>query len=127
MYRHLVVLLVLTASACSDESTPRPNIVIILADDQGWGDVSYNGNSNIATPNIDGIAAQGVKLNRFYVSPVCSPTRAELLTGRYHPRSGVAGTSAGAERMDLDEATLAEFFQAAGYVTGVFGKWHNGS
>ncbi len=127
MYRHLVVLLILAASACSDESTPRPNIVIILADDQGWGDVSYNGNSNIATPNIDRIAAQGVKLNRFYVSPVCSPTRAELLTGRFHPRSGIAGTSAGAERMDLDEATLAEFFQAAGYVTGAFGKWHNGS
>ncbi len=113
MYRHLVVLLILAASACSEESTPRPNIVIILADDQGWGDVSYNGNSNIATPNIDRIAAQGAKLNHFYVSPVCSPTRAELLTGRYHPRSGVTGTSAGAERMDLDESTLAEVFQAA--------------
>ncbi|MEX2368960.1 MAG: arylsulfatase, partial [Candidatus Paceibacterota bacterium] len=97
----------------------------IVSDDQGWGDLSYSGNENIRTPNIDSLAVEGASFTNFYVSPVCSPTRAELLTGRYHPRSGVYGTSAGGERMDLDETTLAEVFGRAGYATGIFGKWHN--
>lgn len=105
----------------------RPNVVIFLADDQGWGDLSINGNTNLATPNIDSLARDGALLEHFYVSPVCSPTRAEFLTGRYHPRGGVYSTSAGGERLDLDERTVAEAFQRAGYATGAFGKWHNGS
>jgi arylsulfatase A-like enzyme len=76
---------------------------------------------------MDRLALEGALFQHFYVSPVCSPTRAEFLTGRYHPRSGVYGTSAGGERMDLDEHTIAETFRAAGYATAVFGKWHNGS
>lgn len=104
----------------------RPNVIVILSDDQGWGDLSANGNSNLATPHIDSLAAEGAKFDRFYVCPVCSPTRAEFLTGRYHPRSGVYSTSAGGERMDLDETTIADTFKAAGYATGAFGKWHNG-
>ncbi len=105
----------------------RPNIVIFLADDAGWGDYSHNGNQMVRTPNIDSIAKGGVTLDRFYVSPVCSPTRAEFLTGRYHPRGGVRGVSTGQERLDLSEKTLADAFKAAGYATGAFGKWHNGS
>jgi arylsulfatase A-like enzyme len=105
----------------------RPNVVIFLADDAGWGDYSYNGNRQLQTPNIDTIARQGAVLDRFYVCPVCSPTRAELLTGRYHLRGGVVGVSTGQERLDLDETTIAEAFKAAGYATGAFGKWHNGS
>lgn len=105
----------------------RPNVVIFLADDAGWGDYSGNGNQSISTPHIDSIAAGGARLERFFVCPVCSPTRAEFLTGRYHSRMGVSGTSLGAERMDLGERTLAEAFQQAGYATGAFGKWHNGS
>ncbi len=105
----------------------EPNIVIFLADDAGWGDYSQSGNHQVQTPHIDSIAKQGVTLDRFYVCPVCSPTRAEFLTGRYHPRGGVSGTSLGQERLDLDEHTLAEAFQAAGYATGAFGKWHNGT
>jgi len=103
-----------------------PNIVLILADDQGWGDLSLNGNTNLSTPNIDSLARDGASFDRFYVCPVCSPTRAEFLTGRYHPRSGVYSTSAGGERMNLDEITIADTFKAAGYVSGAFGKWHNG-
>src|SRR5205807_647645 len=108
-------------------SAPKPNIVIILADDQGWGDLSINGNSNLSTPNIDSLACTGAMFEHFYVCPVCSPTRAEFLTGRYHPRGGVHGVSTGGERLNLDEQTIADVFKAAGYRTGAFGKWHNGS
>ncbi len=109
----------------STEKQP-PNIILILSDDQGWGDLSVNGNPNLHTPNIDSLAANGIAFDRFYVSPVCSPTRAELLTGRYHTRGGVYSTSAGGERLDLDETTIAQHFQKAGYQTACYGKWHNG-
>ncbi len=113
--------------ACSGRSpSPKPNIVLILSDDQGWGDLSVSGNRNLETPNIDRLAQSGVTFDRFYVSPVCSPTRAELLTGRYHVRGGVYSTSAGGERLDLDETTIAEVFKSAGYATAAYGKWHNG-
>jgi arylsulfatase A-like enzyme len=104
-----------------------PNIVIFLADDAGWGDYSHSGNAQVQTPHIDSLARSGVSLDRFYVQPVCAPTRAEMLTGRYHPRGGVRGVSTGQERLDLGEKTLADAFKAAGYATGCFGKWHNGS
>ena len=109
------------------KKTNPPNIVIFLADDQGWGDLSCNGNTMLKTPNIDSLAKNGVRLDRFYVCPVCSPTRAEFLTGRYHPRTGVRGVSTGLERLNLDEKTLADSFKNAGYATAAFGKWHNGS
>mgnify|MGYP006247026833 FL=1 len=104
----------------------KPNVVVFLTDDQGWGDLSLNGNSNLETPNLDSLAREGASFDRFFVSPVCSPTRAEFLTGRHHVRSGVYSTSAGGERMDLDETTIADLFKRAGYATGAFGKWHNG-
>lgn len=107
-------------------SARQPNIVVILSDDQGWGDLSLNGNSNLSTPNIDQLAADGAMFDRFYVCPVCSPTRAEFLTGRYHQRGGVYSTSAGGERLDLDELTIADVFHSAGYATAAYGKWHNG-
>ena len=121
----LVVCVLLSSCTIEDVDTP-PNIVIFLADDQGWGDLSSSGNTNLNTPNIDRLAEQGASFTHFYVSPVCSPTRAELLTGRYHPRGGVYATSAGGERLDLDETTIAEVLKNAGYSTGAFGKWHNG-
>lgn len=105
----------------------KPNIVIILADDQGWGDLSVNGNTNLSTPNIDSLAKTGTIMDRFYVCPVCSPTRAEFLTGRYHPRGGVWNVSTGGERLNLSERTIGDVFKAAGYATGAFGKWHNGT
>jgi len=104
----------------------KTNVVVFLTDDQGWGDLSLNGNTNLSTPNIDSIGEEGAVFDRFYVCPVCSPTRAEFLTGRHHVRSGVYSTSAGGERMDLDETTIADLFSKAGYATGAFGKWHNG-
>jgi arylsulfatase A-like enzyme len=114
--------------ACSPESGGyrQPNIVIIITDDQGWGDISLHGNTNLQTPNIDALAQNGAQFTNFYVQPVCSPTRADLLTGRYHTRAGVFDTSEGGERMNLDETTFADIFRKAGYATAAFGKWHNG-
>ena len=105
----------------------RPNVIVFLADDAGWGDYSVSGNRQVDTPCIDSLAYDGVSFDRFYVCPVCSPTRAEFLTGRYYPRTGVRGVSTGHERLNLDERTIGDAFHAAGYATGAFGKWHNGS
>ncbi len=121
-----LLLSLLFLSCQKNQSETPPNIVIIFTDDQGWGDLSCNGNTNLKTPNIDQLAQSGVTFDRFYVCPVCSPTRAELLTGRYHVRGGVYSTSTGGERLDLDETTIAEIFKNAGYATAAYGKWHNG-
>lgn len=110
----LVYTLTIFSSCNKSEKATHPNIILILTDDQGWGDLSFSGNTNIKTPNIDRLAETGVTFDRFYVSPVCSPTRAEMLTGRYHPRGGVYSTSAGGERLDLDETTIADYFKKAG-------------
>jgi len=131
-YRHVgamqafVVFSAVTVPSAVAADRSQPNIVIVLADDQGWGDLSIHGNANIRTPHIDSLAVDGALFERFYVCAVCSPTRAEFLTGRYHPRGGVYSTSTGGERLDLDETTIAQVFQAADYATGAFGKWHNG-
>lgn len=115
--------------SCQPESQvkAKPNIVLIVTDDQGWGDLGINGNPNLKTKNIDMLAESGIQFSRFYVSPVCSPTRAEILTGRYHPRGGVYSTSQGGERLDLDETTIGDIFKSNGYNTAAYGKWHNGS
>jgi arylsulfatase A len=105
----------------------RPSVLLILTDDQGWGDLSVHGNEQIETPVLDQLAAASVQFDRFYVSPVCAPTRAALLTGRYPERTGVAGVTGRREVMAADETTLAEFFKQGGYSTGCFGKWHNGA
>ncbi len=121
----LALAVLLTTAAARGQQ--RPNVVVFLADDAGWGDYSHSGNQMVQTPSIDSIAKSGVSLDRFFVCPVCAPTRAEFLTGRYHPRGGVRGVSTGQERLDLSETTVVEAFRAAGYATGAFGKWHNGS
>ena len=128
----VIYLLAFICVSCQsvDSSTAienkKPNVILILTDDQGWGDLSMNGHDILSTPNLDALAAGGLTFDRFYVSPVCSPTRAEILTGRYSVRGGVYSTSAGGERLDLDETTIGEVFQNAGYKTAAYGKWHNG-
>ncbi len=114
-----------TDSALSDRK--HPNIVVFLSDDQGWGDFGFQGNTNFLTPNLDRLALAGAVCQRFYVCPVCAPTRAEFLTGRYHPRGSAMGVTQGDERLDLDEVTIADRLKSHGYATGAFGKWHNGS
>ena len=104
----------------------HPNVIVILTDDQGWGDLSLNGNVSVETPHIDQLASDGARFQHFFVSPVCSPTRAEFLTGRHHVRCGVYSTSEGGERVNADEMMIGEIFKKAGYRTAAFGKWHSG-
>jgi arylsulfatase A-like enzyme len=129
MRRTLFLFLLVTVAgvASATQAAEKPNVVVFLADDQGWGDLSVHGNTNLQTPHIDGLARDGARFEHFYVCPVCSPTRAEFLTGRYHPRGGVWSVSTGGERLNLDERTIANVFREAGYATALFGKWHNGS
>ena len=103
----------------------HPNVILLMSDDQGWGDVGFNGNPKIKTPHLDAMASNGVKFERFYASsPLCSPTRAACLTGRYPFRSGIlAAHTAG---MRVGEFTIAEMLKDKGYATGFFGKWHLG-
>ena len=111
----------------SDAAMPKkPNVILIMTDDQGWGDIRSHGNSAIDTPVMDRLAAGGARFERFFVSPLCAPTRASLLTGRYHLRTGTWGVTKGQEIMRADEVTVATAFRQAGYATGCFGKWHNG-
>ncbi len=105
---------------------PRPNIVLIMTDDQGWAQLGSHGDPVLQTPRLDALASESVEMTRFYVSPVCAPTRAALMTGRYNYRTGVVDTYLGRALMDPAEVTIAEILGEAGYRTGIFGKWHLG-
>lgn len=116
----------LATGALAAPAQDRPNIVLIVTDDQGWWDITGHGNEVIETPNMDRLAAEGVELTRFYVQPVCAPTRAGLMTGRHYVRTGLYNTRFGGDTLHADERTLAEVLRTAGYRTGMFGKWHLG-
>jgi len=107
------------------EST-RPNVILIITDDQGYNDIGAHGNEMIQTPNLDNLHSESVRLTNFHVDPTCSPTRSALMTGRYSTRTGVWHTIMGRSLMDPNEKTLAEVFQDNGYRTGMVGKWHLG-
>ncbi len=106
--------------------TTRPNVILIMTDDQGIGDFGATGNRVIKTPHLDEMARGGAAMTTFYVSPVCSPTRACLMTGRYNYRTRVIDTWLGRSMMEPEEVTVAEVLAQAGYATGIFGKWHLG-
>jgi arylsulfatase A-like enzyme len=110
---------------CEKDTTP-PNVILIITDDQGYGDLNFNGNPNIITPALDNFAAESIRFNNFYVSPVCAPTRSSLMTGRYSLRTGVRDTYNGGAIMASSEFTLAEMLKQANFTTGIFGKWHLG-
>lgn len=117
---------ILLGFASGAKAAAGRNVVIILTDDQGISDVGYNGNPYLRTPNLDALAAQSVQFDTFYAHPMCSPTRAALMTGRHPTRLGILDTQSGYSILSPDEVTLAEVLKARGYATGLFGKWHLG-
>ena len=121
-----IILLLILFISCTKQVEQKPNIILIITDDQGYGDIGYNGNPHIKTPNLDLLATNSMRFNNFYVSPVCAPTRSSLLTGRYSLRTGVTDTYNGGAMMSNDEITLAEILKENNYQTGIFGKWHLG-
>ena len=130
IYQLAVLCVVFGAPVTSDGATPdvpqRPNIVLIMCDDLGWGDVGFNGNKIIQTPNLDRWAKDGMVLDRFYAAaPVCSPTRGSCLTGRHPFRYGIYFANRG--HLPDEEISLAEVLKRSGYATGHFGKWHLGT
>ncbi len=113
-------------SAATDLVGSRPNIILVMTDDQGYGDLACHGNPLIRTPNLDRLYATSVRFTDFQVSPTCAATRASLLTGRHEFKSGVTHTILERERLSLDAVTLPQVLKSAGYTTGIFGKWHLG-
>ena len=116
-------ILLLTSFASAAD---KPNVILVITDDQGYGDVAAHGNEMIKTPNLDRLYAQSVRLTDFHVDPTCSPTRSALMTGRYSTRTGVWHTIMGRSLMNSSELTMAEVFAANSYTTGMYGKWHLG-
>ncbi len=121
-----VLLLANRAFATATGLPSRPNIVFVLTDDQGYGDLACHGNPVIRTPNLDRFHDESIRFTDFHVSPTCSPSRSALLTGRHEFRNGVTHTIYERERLTLNATTLAQTLRAAGYATGIFGKWHLG-
>ena len=121
-----LVAVVLNSVFVATASEKRPNIILMMSDDQGWGDTGYNGHPVLQTPNLDAMAENGLRFNRFYsAAPVCSPTRGSCLTGRHPYRYGIFYANIG--HLTAEEITLAEILQKKGYTTGHFGKWHLGT
>ncbi len=114
------------AAAKSDDAWPHPNVVLVITDDQGYGELACHGNKVIKTPNLDRLHGVSLRLTAFHVSPTCAPTRASLMTGRHEFRSGVTHTIHERERLGLKAVTLPQVLKQAGYTTGIFGKWHLG-
>lgn len=124
--RTLLSLFLLACMPTTVFAADPPNIIFILTDDQGYGDLSCHGNPILKTPNIDRLHHEGVRFTDFHVSPTCSPSRAALLTGRHEFKNGVTHTILERERMAPNAITLAQVLKSAGYTTGIFGKWHLG-
>lgn len=114
------------AIGCTEAPDGRPNIVLVITDDQGYGDIGAHGNETIRTPNLDALHGESVRLTNFHVDPTCSPTRSALVTGRYSSRTGVWHTIMGRSIVHREERTFADVLSGAGYATGFFGKWHLG-
>ena len=126
MKRFILIVFVVFNSCYNPIENKTPNVIIIMTDDQGFGDLGINQNPNIITPNIDKFANKSIQFNNFFVSPVCAPTRSSLMTGRYSLRTGVRDTYNGGAIMSNNETTIAEILKEANYATGIFGKWHLG-
>ena len=123
---NLILLLALSSSTLLSAQDPQPNVILVLTDDQGIGDLSCHGNPWIKTPNLDAFYEEALRLTDFHVSPVCTPTRSALMTGRYPINNGAWATYKGRDALSEGALTMAEVFRHNGYRTGIFGKWHLG-
>ncbi len=124
--KHALATFSTLAALASTAPSQRPNVVLVITDDQGYGDLGAHGNTMIRTPHLDALHKESVRLTDYHVDPTCSPTRSALMSGRYSTRTGVWHTIMGRSLMSTEEVTLAERFAANGYRTGMFGKWHLG-
>ena len=124
--KHALATFSTLAALASTALAQRPNVVLVITDDQGYGDLGAHGNAMIRTPHLDALHEESVRLTDYHVDPTCSPTRSALMSGRYSTRTGVWHTIMGRSLMAAEEVTLAERFAANGYRTGMFGKWHLG-
>lgn len=123
----LYAVILFVFSACtSDLANKKPNVILIMTDDQGYGDLACHGNPIIETPNLDKLHSEAVRFTNFHVNPFCAPTRAALMTGRFSDLTHVRTTINGRNHLNVSETTMAEYFKASGYTTGLFGKWHLG-
>ena len=120
----MVLITLMVPSAYADDT--KPNVVVVITDDQGYGDLAFTGNPTIKTPTLDKLSTQATLLNNFHVDPTCAPTRSALMTGRYSDRVGVWHTVQGRSMLRRREVTMADIFGSNGYATGMFGKWHLG-
>ncbi len=122
----VIAFLFLEFESFAQQSETPPNVILIITDDQGFGDLGFHDNPHINTPTLDAFAKESVRFTNFYVSPVCAPTRSSLMTGRYSLRTGVRDTYNGGAMMATTEITIAELLKSENYTTGIFGKWHLG-
>lgn len=126
MRAFLAWALLLLVSCHANAASDQPNVILIMTDDQGYGDLSCHGNPTLSTPHLDALYSQSIRFTDFHVAPYCTPTRAAVMTGRYPARTGAYRTSAGRTALHAREKTLGDLFTSNGYATGVFGKWHLG-
>ena len=122
----IAIFISIIISACSTGNGDKPNIILVMTDDQGFGDLSSNGSPDVFTPNIDLLHEQSITFSDFQASPTCAPTRSAIMTGRAPFKNGVTHTINERERMSLEASTIAQLLQSNGYKTGIFGKWHLG-
>lgn len=135
LHKAIIVLLLIVFGACNsvkekkkvtERKLQKPNVILIMTDDQGYGDLACLGNPVLKTPNLDKLHSESVRFTNFHVSPFCTPSRAALMTGRYPGRTGAYRTSSGRTMLHTDEKTIADVFSENGYTTGMVGKWHLG-
>jgi len=124
-YISVIILFALTAFG-NEKAKDLPNVIIVMTDDQGYGELSYHGNPILKTPNLDELAGRSLRFTDYHAAPMCTPTRGQLMTGLDAARNGAINVSSGRSLLRPEISTMADMFAENGYLTGIFGKWHLG-